>query len=108
MIELGRTIRRHLVSGCSGAGIVAALAAASPALAQTDGADAADAGAIIVTATRRETQLQNTPLAISALSAANLQNNNITDLTKLPLQVPSLYIGGNDGFGGVTVALRCI
>ena len=111
MNEHGKIFRRRLTSGCCGAGIILALAAASPALAQTEGVDTAstaDTGVIIVTATRRETQLQNTPLAISALNAASLQNNNITDLTKLPLQVPSLYIGGNDGFGGVTVALRGI
>ena len=61
-----------------------------------------------MTATRRETRLQRTPLAITALDSSALARNNITDLSKLPLQVPSLYVGGNDGFGGVTVALRGI
>jgi iron complex outermembrane receptor protein len=63
---------------------------------------------VIVTATRRETTVQTTPMAITALSNADLQNSNITDLTKLPLQVPSLFVGGNDNFGSNSVTIRGI
>ena len=65
-------------------------------------------GDIIVTATRRESRVQDTPLAITALDANALQNNHITDLTRLPLQVPSLFVGGNDGFGSTSVSIRGI
>jgi iron complex outermembrane receptor protein len=63
---------------------------------------------IIVTATRRETTVQKTPMAITALSNSDLQDSNITDLTKLPLQVPSLFVGGNDNFGSNSVTIRGI
>ncbi len=76
---------------------VSATASATPAV-----------GEVVVTATRRTTTLQSTPLAITALDQNALQNNNITDLTKLAQQTPSLYVGGNDGFGGLTVQLRGI
>lgn len=95
------------------AGVAALAAGTAPALAEAP-ADApqraADAGPgeIIVTATRRETRVQATPLAISALDSAALQRNNIGDLTKLPLQVPSLFVGGDDGFGSTSVTIRGI
>jgi iron complex outermembrane receptor protein len=63
---------------------------------------------IRVTATRRETTVQTTPIAITALSHADLQDSNITDLTKLPMQVPSLFVGGNDNFGSNSVSIRGI
>lgn len=63
---------------------------------------------VIVTATRRETTVQKTPMAITALSNSALQDANITDLTKLPLEVPSLFVGGNDNFGTNSVTIRGI
>jgi iron complex outermembrane recepter protein len=65
-------------------------------------------GEIIVTATRRETTVQKTPLAITALSDTALRDANITDLTKLPMEVPSLFVGGNDNFGTNSVTIRGI
>jgi iron complex outermembrane recepter protein len=63
---------------------------------------------VIVTATRRQTTVQTTPIAITALSGSDLQDNNITDITKLPLEVPSLFVGGNDNFGSNSVTIRGI
>jgi iron complex outermembrane receptor protein len=65
-------------------------------------------GDIVVTATRRESRVQDTPIAISALDSSALERNNITDLTRLSLQVPSLFVGGGDGFGSSSVTIRGI
>lgn len=45
---------------------------------------------IIVTAQRREQNLQEVPLAVSALGAAQLERANVTELTNLVGQVPNL------------------
>jgi iron complex outermembrane recepter protein len=63
---------------------------------------------VVVTATKRATTVQTTPVALSALDSAALEKNNITDLTRLPLQVPSMYVGGEDGFGSTSVSIRGI
>jgi iron complex outermembrane recepter protein len=90
------------------------VACAYPALAQGNESvahritDAERGDDIVVTATRKDTALQKTPIAITALSSAALQNNRITDLVSLPLQVPSLYVGGSDGFGSNAVTIRGI
>lgn len=98
-----------LISGTARAEQAPSVASAGQAKETVSRPDQEASGAeIVVTATRRETKLQKTPVAITALDSGALARNNITDLTKLPFQVPSLYVGGNDGFGGVTVALRGI
>lgn len=54
---------------------------------------------IVVTAQRRETNLQETPLAISAFSGERLEESGIDDLTQAQALVPSLHVGQEqDGF----------
>src|SRR3546814_4045130 len=48
---------------------------------------------IIVTASKRSQTLQDTPVAVSVTSAANLQNSQIRDLIDLQSSVPSLRVG---------------
>jgi iron complex outermembrane receptor protein len=88
-------------------------AAASTAATPNQSDQSADAasgaiGDIIVTATRRESRVQATPLAISALDSAAMANSNITDIKRLNAQVPSLFVGGSDGFGSTSVTIRGI
>lgn len=65
------------------------------AVAESNSEDRSDV--IIVTATKRETDLQDTPLAISALGNAALEQRNITNLEAISGAVPSLtfnrYLG---------------
>ncbi|MCH8684538.1 TonB-dependent receptor [Pedomonas mirosovicensis] len=75
-----------------------------PAAAQ-QGTGAGNEGEIVVTALKRDTRLQDTPLAISAVTGDNLQragNTNITDLTR---NTPSLRIV-DSGPGNRRVILR--
>jgi iron complex outermembrane recepter protein len=56
---------------------------------------------ITVTATRRETGLEKTPISISALSAADIETNHVVDLTDVTRLTPSLVYmprGGSEGY----------
>ena len=82
---------RILLSG------VAAMAVAMPLAVQAQDApeevvEEAEGNMIIVTATKRETTLQETPVAVSVVSAETLQREQIRDLRDLQTIVPSLRI----------------
>ncbi len=84
-------IARSLLSG------VAALALATPFAAQAQSApeeviEPVDGNMIIVTATKRETTLQQTPVAVSVTTAETLQREQIRDLKDLQTLVPSLRV----------------
>mgnify|MGYP005985823481 CR=1 FL=1 len=91
------TFRLALLSGATAAALTAA-----PAMAQAqvaDAAPAADAPAqegladIVVTATRRETNLQKTPISISVLNAQGLQDRHVQSLFNLADgTIPSLRV----------------
>ncbi len=76
---------------------VAAMAFAAPFAAQAqDNSDgdlpAIDGNAIIVTATKRETTLQETPVAVSVATQETIQREEIRDLKDLQTIVPSLRV----------------
>ena len=54
---------------------------------------------IIVTAQKRESSLQETPLAISAFSGDQMEDRGIDDISNLQSYVPNLHVGSEqDGF----------
>lgn len=61
---------------------------------------------IVVSATRRDTMLQDTPLAITAYTQETLANNQVKDLASLVSLVPSLLVEQHGDSGGVHVYLR--
>ena len=65
--------------------------------------DNAAVGDIIVTATRRESSLQRTPLAVTALTGATLQERNIVNVQALAQAVPTMQIGANVGVARVAI-----
>jgi len=54
---------------------------------------------IVVTARRREEKLQSVPITITAFTAADLVEKNITSAQDLTVYVPSLIMNNNAGFG---------
>jgi iron complex outermembrane receptor protein len=64
----------------------------TPILAQDSAAETAESGDIIVTARRRDEALQDTPVAITAVNAAMLENKAATDIGSLMGTAPSLLI----------------
>ncbi len=63
---------------------------------------------VVVTATRRESKLPETPISISALSDDALEMFNISDASNLAQVVPGLQIRDNgvDGQGSVDISIR--
>src|SRR5260370_955653 len=56
---------------------------------------------IVVTATRRETDLEKTPISISVLAGADIEKNHVVDLTDVTRLTPSLVYmprGGSEGY----------
>jgi iron complex outermembrane recepter protein len=72
---------------------------AVPALAQTDSTEATapvvDESEIVVTALRRATRLQETPISVSALSGDELREKGIADLAGLASATPSFTLQDN-------------
>jgi iron complex outermembrane receptor protein len=54
---------------------------------------------VVVTAERRETALQDTPISIVALSAETLDRKGVEDLSDVALFTPNLAINGSRGTG---------
>ncbi|MFW2828898.1 TonB-dependent receptor [Sphingomonas sp. ID0503] len=120
-------IRRTL---CASTALAAAIFYSSPSLAQqvdpatgeasptansgaaesqtASGPVPSDDGDIIVTATRRETSLQKTPLAVSAFSQATLDRQQVRDVTDLARFVPSLQFNQQGDQSAVLLTLRGI
>jgi len=80
--------------------------AGASATAPVPPADATEGERIIITATRRDTLLQDTPLAVTAYSQDTLNNNQVKDLASLTTMVPSLIVEPHSDSGGVHVYLR--
>ena len=80
---------------------------AQPANGITQPGLAAD-GDIIVTATRRETTLQKTPIAVSAFTQATLDRQQVRDVTDLARFVPSLQFTQQGDQSAVLLTLRGI
>ncbi len=63
---------------------------------------------IVVTATKRETSLQKTPIAISVFSQAQLDKQQVKDVTDLAKFVPSLHFAQQGDQGAILLTLRGI
>ncbi|MES3020330.1 MAG: TonB-dependent receptor [Pseudomonadota bacterium] len=61
---------------------------------------------IVVTATKRSTLLQETPIAVTAYSQVTLDNAGVKDLTSLQVMVPNLVVEQHGDSGGVHVFMR--
>ncbi len=79
--------------------------AATPASAQ-DASAGDGVERVTITATKRQTFVQDTPLAVSAFSQKDLENANVKDLGSLQVLVPNLKVEQHGDSGGVHVFLR--
>ncbi|WAC25247.1 TonB-dependent receptor [Blastomonas sp. SL216] len=99
----------------SSTALAAVLAFATPGLALAQDADALEANSvdeeggdvIVVTALRRSTNVQETPLAITAVSAAQLSQMGINDSNALAKASPGLIVR-EGGFSGTRLTIRNI
>lgn len=63
---------------------------------------------IVVTATKRSTSLQKTPLAVTALTAASLQDNHVQNIEDIATLVPGFQATTQGDHGVITMTLRGI
>ena len=112
-----RTLHHHRAIVGSCVSLVALLAGATQALAQSQPsaqsakkATASDIPEIIVTAQYRSQSLQTIPLAVTAVSSEQLKQRNQLSLVDLAASAPSVTIQqGNSGYGATpSVAIRGI
>ena len=73
----------------------AALLTALPALAQTASTDDGKLQTVTITATKRIQPLQSTPIAISVISGAGLEEANLNNLEAISAQVPAVNFRTN-------------
>jgi len=100
-------MRALLIAGSA----LSALCAPGMALAEdADAAGTSDAGAvgneIVVTATKREQTLQDTPVAVSVTTAETIERGQIRDLRDLQTVVPSLSVGQRQAVGSTNFFIR--
>lgn len=83
---------------CATAATALSTAFSAPALAQDgDGDDARRLGAVTVTAQRVEENLQDVPVAVTALSTEQLEDKQVLNIRDLTAQVPNINIATNTG-----------
>jgi iron complex outermembrane recepter protein len=76
----------------------------APAFAQTTAGDEAiDSGDIVVTATRSETLLSKTPIAMTAIGSEGLRDAGVTDAARLNDLVPNLQISVNGDAARISI-----
>jgi iron complex outermembrane receptor protein len=99
---------KHILVGSAAMGAAIALAPMHAAYAQSDDRVAA-LEEIVVTARKREENLQTTPVAVSAISAEAIERTRMTRIDDLQKAVPSVVIYANPGHMGTpTFSIRGI
>jgi iron complex outermembrane receptor protein len=91
--------------GAAQAQTTPAAAASAPA---TDAKPAATDQVITITATKRSTSLQRTPVAVTALSATTLEDNHVQNILDAVSLVPSFQATGQGDHGVITMTMRGI
>ncbi|MEZ5743289.1 MAG: TonB-dependent receptor [Sphingomonadaceae bacterium] len=86
-------------SRIAGASLLALAVSSSPAIAQ-EAQDEGDSREIVVTAQFREQNLQDTPLAITAVNAAMLEARGQSDITQVAAQAPNVTLRPQPQNGG--------
>jgi iron complex outermembrane receptor protein len=81
---------------------------AAPAAEQAAPADAGKITEVYVTATKRTTSLQKTPVAVTALNAAALDDNHVQTIQDVVNLVPGFSATGQGDHGVITMTLRGI
>jgi iron complex outermembrane receptor protein len=107
--QMWRSFHRASILALAATTVVAVTARADTATVSAAAPEApASAGLdeIVVTATRRESNLQSTPIAVTAIDAqaiANIQPRSIQDLAML---VPNFSVNRQNGFNAAAFAMR--
>ena len=99
-----RSMLRRTPLAVAVSGVLAATALPTIALAQDDQGVAVEE--IVVTATRREQNIQDIPINIASFSGDALEKREITDLAELGRNVPGLYVVDTGKRTGDAIVVR--
>ena len=99
-----RSMLRRTPLAAAVSGVLAATALPTIALAQDDQGAAVEE--IVVTATRREQNIQDIPINIASFSGDVLETRAITDLAELGRNVPGLYVVETGKRSGDAIVVR--
>lgn len=103
-------MKNHLITNSAMIALASALAWTAPTYAQETGAQeasTADVGEIIVSARRRNERLQETPVAITAVNTAMLENKASVNIGDLQGAAPGLLITQqNSGAQAANISIR--
>jgi iron complex outermembrane receptor protein len=95
-------VRRGLLAAASAA-VLASTFAGAAAAQDSDGAQVEE---LVVTAERREMNLQDTPLSVVAMSGAKIEAKGIQNVADLTLFTPNLAIQGGRGSGNASPSFQ--
>ena len=84
--------------------VIAALCAAGAARAQTD--DASEVEAVIVTAQKREQNLQDVPIVVNVVSARQIEDAGVRDVKDLQVLTPGLSVTSTTSGAQTSIRLR--
>jgi len=87
----------HILAASAAVGAVMTAPAFAAEKAPASASSANQLQEIIVTATRREQTLQTIPIAVTAVSGADLKRSDVHDIKGLQFMAPSLHFGGSTG-----------
>src|SRR5262245_10002716 len=99
-LAVGRAVRPWMLAP------LAAACLASVAQAQTPAAEDEGLQEVVVTAQFREQRLQDTPIAITAVSAAVLEQRNQSSLAEVAEQAPNVILTETGGAFGPGMSAR--
>ena len=68
--------------------------------------ESADVEEVIVTATKRETNLMETPLAVSVITQEQMALQGLSRISDLSSLVPNLVVGNSGEDSGVSIAIH--
>ena len=85
--------------------VIASLCGAAPALAQ-DAAAGSTVDAIIVTAQKREQNLQDVPIVVNVVSGQQLQDAGVRDVKDLQVLTPGLSVTSSTGGAQTSIRIR--
>jgi len=97
------TVQRPRAALLATSAILFAASASAQTASTTD--SSATLGEIVVTAQKRTSTVQDTPISITAVSGADLQDRGITDISTLAASVPSVSLKSN-GPGQTEIEMR--
>lgn len=101
-----RFTKAQLKTGLLSSAAACIMLSPSTAFAQDAAEEASDDNAIIITASKRETTLQETPIAVSVTSSEQIEEAQVRDLLDLQTLVPSLRVNQLQSSANTNFSIR--